>query len=230
MKYSSHSKDPAVNRFFNNYLDCLKKTRIKPNLRHWYIKHIKYYIQQQNGIKIKQVSVDTINNHLDGLGRRETTKPWQLRQHIQALQILYCDLFASEQCQAVDWDYWFSSCQNIPDDHPATAQEFSAEELTYLKERKGNSALQQIRKDNHSLLVQLASEIRVRGYAYRTEQAYEQWVCRFILFCGGIFNEATGSREVSRFVNYLSVTRNVTANTQNQALCALVFLFKHVLN
>jgi len=61
------------------------------------------------------------------------------------------------------------------------ARQFTPEELTYLKERNGGGPLNQVRTTHHDLLVRHASEIRRRGYAYRTEQTYEQWVCRYIL-------------------------------------------------
>ena len=73
------------------------------------------------------------------------------------------------------------------------------------------------------------TEIRARGYAYKTEQAYEQWVCRYIAFCKGKSPEKAGPQSVTKFLNELVVSRNVSASTQNQALNALVFLYKNVL-
>ena len=86
-----------------------------------------------------------------------------------------------------------------------------------------------MREQHRELLVQLANEIRRRGYAWRTEQSYEQWICRYILFCGNTPPENTGATEVKSFLNYLSISREVSSSTQNQALCALVFLHEQVL-
>ena len=71
--------------------------------------------------------------------------------------------------------------------------------------------------------------IRVRHYSYRTEQAYVQWVKRFILFSGKRHPSEMGEAEVAAFLTNLAVARRVSAGTQNQALNALVFLYKYVL-
>ncbi len=71
---------------------------------------------------------------------------------------------------------------------------------------------------HHDLLVRFTSEIRRRGYAYRTEQSYEQWVCRFILFCKDVTPEQAGPKEVKSFLDYLAIRLRVSASTQYQAL------------
>ena len=71
--------------------------------------------------------------------------------------------------------------------------------------------------------------IRVRHYSIRTEQAYVQWIRRFILFHGKRHPNDMSGLEVAAFLTHLATTRNVAANTQNQALNALVFLYKEVL-
>ena len=69
-----------------------------------------------------------------------------------------------------------------------------------------------------------------RWYVLRAEQAYEQWVCRFIWYCEQRDPRELGGPEVVRFLEYLAVDRNVAASTQNQALNALVFLYHQVLD
>jgi integron integrase len=71
--------------------------------------------------------------------------------------------------------------------------------------------------------------VRVRHYSYRTEQAYVHWVRRFILFHGRRHPRELGETEVAAFLSDLAVRRKVAASTQNQALSALVFLYKAVL-
>jgi integron integrase len=78
-------------------------------------------------------------------------------------------------------------------------------------------------------LEQLRTAIRVRHYSIRTEQAYVEWVRRFILYHGKRHPVELGETEVSGFLSYLAVNRNVAASTQNQALNALVFLYRNVL-
>ncbi len=79
-----------------------------------------------------------------------------------------------------------------------------------------------------SWLQAMRQELRLRHYAYRTEQSYLDWITRFMRFCDCAFTTLEGSH-VRRFLEYLALNRNVSASTQNQALSALLFLFEHVL-
>ena len=79
------------------------------------------------------------------------------------------------------------------------------------------------------LLDQVADVIRKKHYSIRTEQSYVDWTKRFILFHGKRHPKDMGEIEISRFISHLATDRNVAASTQNQALNAIVFLYKHVL-
>lgn len=79
------------------------------------------------------------------------------------------------------------------------------------------------------LLDQVRDAIRTRHYSYRTEVAYVRWVRRFILFQGKRHPSDMGPAEVGAFLTHLAVQRRVSASTQNQALNALVFLYRAVL-
>ena len=79
------------------------------------------------------------------------------------------------------------------------------------------------------LLDLVRDRIRLKHYSIRTEQAYLDWIRRFILFHGKRHPAEMGKPEVEGFLNDLAVNRNVSASTQNQALSALLFLYKEVL-
>jgi integron integrase len=80
------------------------------------------------------------------------------------------------------------------------------------------------------LLDQVRQAIRVRHYSYRTEQQYVAWIRRYIRFHGTRHPRELGGEEVSEFLTHLVTSRNVAAATQNQALAALLFLYKNVLD
>ncbi len=80
------------------------------------------------------------------------------------------------------------------------------------------------------LLDQVREVIRRKHYSIRTEQSYVDWVRRFILYHRKRHPKDLGKSEVTEFLNYLAVNRKVVASTQNQALSALVFLYREVLN
>jgi integron integrase len=79
------------------------------------------------------------------------------------------------------------------------------------------------------LLDQVRDAIRTRHYSYRTEEAYVGWIKRFILFHHKRHPAEMGKPEIEQFLTALAVERNVAASTQNQALAALLFLYKDVL-
>ncbi len=79
------------------------------------------------------------------------------------------------------------------------------------------------------LLDAVRDVIRRRHYSYRTEQTYLHWIKRFIHFAGRKHPRELGAAEVTAFLNHLVQRGNVAAATQNQALAALLFLYKEVL-
>jgi len=80
------------------------------------------------------------------------------------------------------------------------------------------------------LLDQLREELRLQHYSYRTEQAYVDWARRFILFHNKRHPAEMGATEIRAFLTHLTQDRNVSASTQNQALSAILFLYRHVLH
>lgn len=84
-------------------------------------------------------------------------------------------------------------------------------------------------KDQPRLLDQVRSVIRVKHYSIRTEKSYSSWIKQFIRFHNLAHPKNMGAKEVQAFLSYLAVTRNVSASTQNQALCAILFLYRDVL-
>src|SRR5205809_6687854 len=81
-----------------------------------------------------------------------------------------------------------------------------------------------------SLLTQLRVAIRTRHYSPRTEEAYVQWVRRFVRFCATRHPRELGPSDVTRFLSSLAVDAKVSASTQNQALAALALLYRYVLS
>jgi integron integrase len=79
------------------------------------------------------------------------------------------------------------------------------------------------------LLDQVRDAIRVKHYSIRTEQAYTGWIRRYILFHDKRHPQEMGAPEITAFLTYLAVDQNVAASTQNQALAALLFLYREVL-
>ena len=80
------------------------------------------------------------------------------------------------------------------------------------------------------LLDRVRDAIRVRHYSRLTEKSYTYWIRFFIRFNKMRHPREMGEDEVGQFLTFLAVKRNVAASTQNQALNAIVFLYRHVLD
>ena len=79
------------------------------------------------------------------------------------------------------------------------------------------------------LLDQVRGKIRLKHYSIRTEQAYVDWIRRFIVFHGRRHPDQLGAGHVEKFLTHLAVEGRVAASTQNQAKSALLFLYREVL-
>jgi len=79
------------------------------------------------------------------------------------------------------------------------------------------------------LLDRVRSAARVRHLSLRTEKAYAQWIRRYILFHGKRHPSEMGEAEINAFLTHLAVAKQVSPSTQTQALCALLFLYRTVL-
>ena len=99
--------------------------------------------------------------------------------------------------------------------------------------RQSSTVAEPTRPDASSppkLLDQVRQTIRMRHYSRRTESTYVHWIRRFILFHRKRHPRSMGAPEMTAFLSWLATSQQVSASTQNQALSALLFLYKHVLH
>jgi integron integrase len=80
------------------------------------------------------------------------------------------------------------------------------------------------------LMDQVREVLRFHHYAYNTEKSYVSWILQYIRFHNKKHPKDMGKHEIEAFLSHLAVNRNVTASTQNQALNAILFLYKQVLH
>jgi hypothetical protein len=81
-----------------------------------------------------------------------------------------------------------------------------------------------LEKRESKLLERVRNALRVRHLSLKTEKAYLHWVRRYILFHGKRHPQEMGEAEINALLTHLAVQRQVSASTQTQALCALLFL------
>jgi integron integrase len=80
------------------------------------------------------------------------------------------------------------------------------------------------------LMDQVRNTLRVHHYSLRTEESYIHWIKRYMLYHGKRDPGEMGKEEITAFLTHLAVDRDVAASTQNQALSAILFLYKRVLS
>ena len=85
-------------------------------------------------------------------------------------------------------------------------------------------------KPQPRLLDQVRERIRLRQMSRKTEKCYVGWIARYIRFHGKRHPREMAESEVTSFLTHLAAQRDVSASTQRQALCAILFLYKHVLD
>lgn len=95
---------------------------------------------------------------------------------------------------------------------------------------KQPSNLTPFKPQSKKLLDQVVEVMRYHHYSIRSEESYVRWVKQFILFNDKRHPSEMGKAEIERFLSHLAISRNVAVSTQSQALNAIVFLYKHVLD
>ncbi len=228
-----------IDRFWDNYIQYSVKQGVKENQVRWYVIRAEQYIKSVPDKRLAQHTANDINEYLGSIGdadRPGRITDWQFEQIIDAIQNLFSVAKASLSSE-VDWDHWRTSVRLLPSNHPTIAREDqSVDHQTtvsgkrFKPKRNATSTLDSVRQDHAALLERLITEIRRRQYSIRTEQAYESWVCRFIAFCDNRNPDELGSQQIVTFLEDLAIRGRVSASTQNQALNALMFLYKQVLD
>ena len=231
---NAHSSPASRNRLLREdehdaYSRCLAAEPVPAKQRPFYILRANQFLRALRGNDPTSLDKERIEELLQAFGRRENLRDWQFAQLVDAVRIYLVGCLKLDAAGRVDWASWNGSERTLAPDHATTARQSRPEELLRRKIREGGGTLARVRQRHENLIVRVATEIRARGYAYRTEEAYEQWVVRYIAFCGGKSPEEAGVESVAGFLEELVVGRNVSASTQNQALNALVFLYKRVL-
>jgi integron integrase len=116
------------------------------------------------------------------------------------------------------------SCAMLKNGVNFSISPFSLTSITIAKQ--GVSTMSASRK---KLLDQVRTILRRKHYAYSTEQSYIEWIRRFLRFHHLTHPRQMGKLEIEAFLNHLALDKKVAASTQNQALNAIVFLYKVVL-
>lgn len=216
-------------RFWERYIEKTKGYNVPSPQHRWYVKHVERYIKALHGKRLLDSSPDDLNAYLNGIGRKPNIKDWQFQQTVKALRILYKEIVKPEWADKVNWDDWITSAKDLPANH-ATIARIAPETDSENKYPSGGKLAQKVKSLFPTVIERLITEIRVRQYSIRTEQSYVSWFVRFIAFNKFNHPDELPLDSIARYLEHLAVNRTVSSNTQNQALNALIFYYKQVLN
>ena len=214
--------------FWDQYIKLVQDVEKRPRMARWYVLRAEQYLRESGDTDPARHKPADLEMWLRAIGRSRRLESWQFAQIVDAMQILFERLLKTDWAASFDWNYWKTSAQALAASHSTVARETPVRGSE--PARSAGSALASARAQHTEVFDRLVIEIRQRAYSIRTEQAYEQWVARFILFCNNADPGALGGADVRRFLEHLVVDRNVAASTQSQALNALVFLYGQVLH
>jgi len=227
----------STQRFWDNYIDKTKCYGVSANAARWYVKQVEVYIKTHSSLRLAQHTDKEMEEYLQDLGRNNRIDDWQFKQAVDALKILFVDVICSPWSDKFPWEYWKESATSLPNTHATVARDYSQIGSNTIASTKPgrpptleNCIVQTVRLKYPVYFDKLITKIRVKQYSIRTEHAYEPWVARYIVFHAMRDPATLGGEAVAAFLEYLVVKRNVASSTQSQALCALVFFYKQVLD
>lgn len=192
-----------VNSFWSGFAKVLSERGIDDEHVHFYLDWVRKFAMSQKGA-LRTRSLDDIRAFIADLAA-SGIEDWRINQARQAIAILYRDYFK------MDLDALGETTTSVPAprDHVFSS---AAVESHY-----------------EEIFSELRRVFALRHLSPRTVDAYLAWVRRFLVYYGLVPARQLDGHLIGAYLSYLAQERKVSASTQNQALNALVFLFKNVL-
>lgn len=200
----------------------------------WYVRWAEGFAKSMKGPLASRSGADILR-YLEKQARRADMNEWQIRQAVQAVRFLYQEQLNTTWARKWEWDKAESHAVAFLNKKVEAVPASVAGPDQPLPENDSGTRFADQRPKDHfrekhaELVAGLRKEIRQRHYSLRTEQSYESWVLRFLAFHSGKMISEIGAEEIRSYLDYLVQERQVAASTQSQALNALVFFFKQVL-
>jgi integron integrase len=198
----------------------------EPHRQH-YLRWVRRFLASELGVK-ELKGRDKIECFADQLARDPVVPDWQLRQALKAVE-LYLNVYLAEH-EPLPEQGRPAACGTGEQAGRPAPREYDGKQGRPAACGTGeHPPSSKLRRDMGEALEQMRKLLRLRRYAYRTEQTYEEWVRRYFKYAerqGLAWEEPSAVRT---FLSYLALQRNVAGATQNQAMSAILFLFQETL-
>jgi integron integrase len=223
----------SISRFWDNFIEKTKTYDLKPATIRWHVKRAEEYIKAHPERRLAEHTVTEITAYLQEKGRNCQLKDWQFAQVVRALQILFVELVKAPWAATFPWQDWIDNARALAPTHATVARDYdhapNPSDISVSNPLPINGLGKRFKQQFPSHAERVIAEIRVRQYSIRTEQSYLGWLERFVQFHGMRDPAELDGAAMKAFLEHLVVNRRVSASTQNQALNALIFFYKHVL-
>ncbi|MFN2352729.1 MAG: integron integrase, partial [Kiritimatiellia bacterium] len=103
-----------------------------------HVRRAEAFIKSFSGRRLAELGPDEITEHLTKAGRDGALKPWQFRQEVDAIRILY-SVVRTEWAARFDWDFWLDSAKALGSQHATTAREMAPATPAEFAERLGDT-------------------------------------------------------------------------------------------
>ena len=208
---------------WTRFLALLRERGIKDSSARWHVLRAEQFLKASGDRDPTALAVEDVARYLREAGSNARLADWQYRQVVEALKILFVGVLELPWAATFDWSFWHDSARRLEPTHVTIARQ------PHPNRRPEVHSAQRLATQDQ-LLDALAGEIRRRAYSIRTERTYVQWVRRFVASFHDRDPRDLGAVEVKAFLERLAVQSKVAPSTQNQALSALVFLYREVLH
>lgn len=205
-----------------SYAEALEEEAVPPARVRYYVGWVESFRRCDAGRPLRGRGPDDAERFLRELSERPGMELWRLRQAARALRIFYRHVLGAEWADAL----CAPRCVAGPLGSPASAAVHPDAPADAPDRERVSAAC--AGRGVEDWPARLRAVMRTGNYSFRTEQAYEVWIRRFLSFCAERSFDLSAGR-VREFLEHLALAREVAASTQGQALNALVFFFQHVL-
>jgi integron integrase len=188
---------------WNDYACLLRNLNFPDRKRKYFVIWAQKFEQFLNGVPLEQASQEMVQAYVTNLKNDPSIMEWQAEQAAESLDLLFEKLLHVHS--------------------PAQSQPFKQ----CFKDAIVDASA--IRRNYGALMDRVITEIRIRHYSIRTEEAYLDWIKRYITFQDLKDPVTLGASHIKDYLGFLAEKRNVSASTQNQALHAILFLYIQVI-
>ena len=228
--------EPEVSRFWDKFISKTKDYGVKQKAIRWYVRRAEEYIDAHRDTRLKCHDTNLVTKYLEEKGRINNLQDWQFKQVVESLKILFLEMVQAEWATSFPWQDWIDAASELPAHHPTLArstkvsptpdkEDFSIETHKSLPP----GLIRKVFEKYPDHINHFAHRLRVRHYSVRTEQTYLGWLTRYIRFHKMQDPAALDGSDIARYLDHLVINRGVSSSTQKQALNALVFFYKNIL-